>query len=461
MKTEMESLISYASLLVEKSDMTNHQATEQRKIDSRKKIDPLRNAQEICMRYVARGNVFPCRWVDRQNDPLKEQEFKDALKLTRWKLALKGNRTGYGVCSDEVRDFLDKEMRGWRDDVMKRSASLKHAQDITRRYVIRGQTLPRPLHDKNCTDSILLQEHKDYLKLLMWYKSLNGTGRKCPGYIFQYLDKEIPQWKDVAEFRKKPLSRVSDSKSYSTKSDAKSDASSVSNWNGSLNGSGDDDGDQDVDDEHCIRVLAQCPTDDSVSSNIINNVTNSEQMNSFLQRESAIYDGGTNHTAGGPRDRNTKKRNREDVNSRNSQDSANTTNSSELSSSEAPGHEQFNGSDNSPHGSEKSAQKFAPKPSNASQAGRNKKRSKQDPLEYARNIVNRYKVRGNVLPCRWLDRQNDPVREQEFKDALKLTRWKLALKGNRTGYGVCSDAVRDFLDQEMPGWRQERHASTS
>lgn len=105
--------------------------------------------------------------------------------------------------------------------------------------------------------------------------------------------------------------------------------------------------------------------------------------------------------------------------------------------------------------------KNTPKQQESSQTNRSRKRSKQDPLEYARNIVNRYKVRGNVLPCRWLDRQNDPVREQEFKDALKLTRWKLALKGNRTGYGVCSDEVRDFLDQEMPGWRQERHASTS
>mmetsp|Transcript_23221 Transcript_23221/g.39330 ORF Transcript_23221/g.39330 Transcript_23221/m.39330 type:complete len:124 (-) Transcript_23221:437-808(-) len=112
----MESLISYASLLVEKSKPNNGNETSDNRTTKQKKVDPLKIAQDIVARYVARGNVFPCRWADRQNDPTREQEFKDALKLTRWKLALKGNRAGYGICSDEVRDFLDEQMPGWRHD---------------------------------------------------------------------------------------------------------------------------------------------------------------------------------------------------------------------------------------------------------------------------------------------------------------------------------------------------------
>jgi hypothetical protein len=77
------------------------------------------------------------------------------------------------------------------------------------------------------------------------------------------------------------------------------------------------------------------------------------------------------------------------------------------------------------------------------------------PATFARDIVARYKLRGSVLPCRW-SHHDDPVRDQELTDALKLTRWKLAMKGNRTGYGVCSDEVRDYLDDNMPGWRLDR-----
>lgn len=358
----MESLVSYASLLVEKSNLTTDEVSQQRKVEGRKKIDPLKNAQEICMRYHCRGGVFPCRWVDRENDPLKEQEFKDALKLTRWKLALKGNRAGYGVCSDEVRDYLDKEMPGWRDDVMKRSASLKHAQDIARRYAIRGNTLPLPLKDKSVTDPIRLQEHKDFSKLMVWYKALNGTGRKCPQYIFQYLDKEIPNWTDVSCF----------SRYRSTPSKGKKKTPSESTTS--------------EDSDH-----------DSASSSV-----EAKQLDAIDASASGVE---------------LKKR--------------------EFCS----------------EGTDDDVQCNQVKRSRLSPKSEGLKRNNLDPLSYAHSIVERYKQRGRVLPCRWVDRQNDPEKEQEFKDALKLTRWKLALKGNRAGYGVCSDEVRDYLDKEMPGWR--------
>jgi hypothetical protein len=451
----MESLVSYASLLVEKSNMTSDEATEQRKIESRKKIDPLKNAQEICMRYLSRGKIFPCRWVDRQNDPVKEQEFKDALKLTRWKLALKGNRTGYGICSDEVRDYLDAEMKGWRDDVMKRSASLKHAQDITRRYVIRGNTLPRPLLEKDCTDSIRVQEHKDYKKLLQWHKALKGTGRKCPVYIFQYLDKEIPEWADVARFRIKVVNNSS------TKSSRQPNHVKMM-----MNESSD-----------ITLPVEKAPVEKiKVVNNVVDNLSTQPTSSALLIIAEAVLPDDTKSCEGNP----SRQVSQPSINGE-TLISTSVINATSITESRKRGYEEFLADEIGALTSNTSnaevttttsitttttttttiaAQSSSTvKTTSHSSSSEKNKRYKVEPLVYAQEIVQRYRSRYNVFPCRWVDRQNDPVKEQEFKDALKLTRWKLALKGNRTGYGVCSDEVRDYLDAEMPGWRGKRSTS--
>ena len=50
----------------------------------------------------------------RVNDPSREQEYKDAEHLSTWKSALKGkNRV---ICSPDLRDYLDENIPGWRDD---------------------------------------------------------------------------------------------------------------------------------------------------------------------------------------------------------------------------------------------------------------------------------------------------------------------------------------------------------
>ena len=50
-------------------------------------------------------------------------------------------------------------------------------------------------------------------------------------------------------------------------------------------------------------------------------------------------------------------------------------------------------------------------------------------VQKAREIVERYHQRGNELPRKLADR-SQPDREQEYKDAQKLTKWKQTLKGN-------------------------------
>lgn len=49
-------------------------------------------------------------------------------------------------------------------------------------------------------------------------------------------------------------------------------------------------------------------------------------------------------------------------------------------------------------------------------------------LKKAHGIVERYVQRGGILPREWRDRQNCPVREQEYQDANKLKHWKQAMR---------------------------------
>jgi hypothetical protein len=52
------------------------------------------------------------------------------------------------TCSDEVRDFLDENMPGWRDRVYSHqgrssSTQMSKARDIVKRYQERGYVRPR------------------------------------------------------------------------------------------------------------------------------------------------------------------------------------------------------------------------------------------------------------------------------------------------------------------------------
>ena len=54
-------------------------------------------------------------------------------------------------------------------------------------------------------------------------------------------------------------------------------------------------------------------------------------------------------------------------------------------------------------------------------------------------------------------RLKDPEKAQETKDAVSISTWKSSLKGyNRA---TCSKELCDYLDENMPGWRLDRHKS--
>ena len=79
-------------------------------------------------------------------------------------------------------------------------------------------------------------------------------------------------------------------------------------------------------------------------------------------------------------------------------------------------------------------------------------------MEDAEKIVQRAKARnlaGGRLAPRYLPMAKQTTKEliQESKDASKFGVWKRAF--NSEGSSKCFDTVRDYLDQEMPGWRTE------
>ena len=81
----------------------------------------------------------------------------------------------------------------------------------------------------------------------------------------------------------------------------------------------------------------------------------------------------------------------------------------------------------------------------------------ENAIKEARAIVGRASERvaggGAQLPCYIYKPKND-TEKQEVKDATKLNNWRAALKGVKSNR--CSDTVRDFLDVELPGWRDVR-----
>jgi hypothetical protein len=110
-------------------------------------LKQLKRAKEIVDRYLARDSVFPRELRDcGRSDPVRQQEYRDACKIKTWKYSLMG-KNRY-TCSDEVRDYLDENMPGWRDRVYShkgRSSTTQmcKARDIVQRYRERGCVRPR------------------------------------------------------------------------------------------------------------------------------------------------------------------------------------------------------------------------------------------------------------------------------------------------------------------------------
>ena len=71
-------------------------------------------------------------------------EYRDACKVKAWKYSLVGKNLH--TCSDEVRDYLDENMPGWRDRIYSHrgqssSLQMEKAREVVKRYEERGKSV--------------------------------------------------------------------------------------------------------------------------------------------------------------------------------------------------------------------------------------------------------------------------------------------------------------------------------
>ena len=144
------------------------------------KYDAMETAQGIVERYKLNGNVLPLITGN-------EQEKKDALKLSSWK--------GDGCCSDEVRDYLDKELSpDWRKVLEHKS--MEGWRELVERYRLNGNVLPSQIKKKNWMTPADEQQHKDAIKIRNLKEALRGGKGVARDDVTDYLDKAMPGWRD-------------------------------------------------------------------------------------------------------------------------------------------------------------------------------------------------------------------------------------------------------------------------
>ena len=145
---------------------------------------------------VANGGKLIPRSIFNKSKRIEfEIQHKDTKKLGHWKLGLKGKKKEK-KCSDEVRDYLDLNLPGWRDELDEKS--IKEAEGIVERARERvangGKLMPRNIIKEKRIG--FEQEHNDAQKLGDWKKALKGKGTtKCRNEIRDYLDENLPGWR--------------------------------------------------------------------------------------------------------------------------------------------------------------------------------------------------------------------------------------------------------------------------
>lgn len=425
------------------------------------KYDPMEIAEGIVARAKEREangeNLLPRIITNKKNRTSSEleQENKDGVKLSCWKLTLKGNKNGHN-CPDEVIDYLETELPGWRDNLDEKA--IEYAKNIVQRAKERESNglnlLPRHIPKKNRTTPELEQENKDAKKLVHWKKALNGDKNiRCSPEVRDYLDLELPGWRVEVDFDEKAMDDAKNivarakereangfklvprkccknkNKKY-TKEEIQEhkDAIKLGDWKKALKGNGKGKCCNEVKDyldlelpgwrdetdfdkkamEYAQNIVVRAKEREVNGLNLLPSfIDKKNKLTPELEQEyrDATKLGGWKKALKGKNDQRCSDEVRDYLDL------------------ELPG-------------------------------WRDKLDEKS--MENAKTIVARAKKReangGRLFP-RELDKKNRTTKEleQEYKDACKLGYWKKALKERKNSR--CSNEIRDYLDAELPGWR--------
>jgi len=409
-------------------------------------------------------NLIPrtIRNKEKRNTPELKQENKDAQKLGQWKKALKGKGRGH-ICSDEVCDYLDNNLKDWRKDLDEKA--MEDAKAIVERAIKRVENglnlLPRNIRNKeNRNTPELEQEYKDATKLGNWKNALKGQGNSsnCSDKVRDYLDLNLKDWRKKQDLDEKAMEdaiaiverakereknglnliprtiRNKENRNTLELEQENKDATKLGNWKNALKGQGNRSNCYDKVRDYLDLNLKDWRKEQDFDKKAM------EDAIAIVERANKRVENGLNLL---PRNIHNKK----------------NRNTLELEQEDK---------DATKLGHWKKALKGKGNRSICSDEVRdyldlNLKdwRKEQDfdkkAMEDAKAIVERAKERLenglNLIP-RWIDNKNRNTLEleQENKDARKLGHWKQALKG-KGDRSICSDEVRDYLDNNLKGWR--------
>ncbi len=398
-----------------------------------------------------------------------EEEHRDATKLDRWKQSLKG--LGHCKCPNEVRDYLDIHLIGWRDEINFDEKAIEDAKNIVKRAKERenngGRLIPRQMSEKNSDTPELIREYKDSIRLSHWKNALKGKGRgKCSDEVRDYLDIHLIGWRDEINFDQKALEdainivkrakeRKNNNKNIIPRKCCKNknkkyseeelqehkDGSKLGKWKEALKGKG------------------RCKCSDEVRNYLDLNLKGwrteidldekalEDAKNIVIRCKERVKNGGKIL----PRHIHKKEnRNTEELEQEN-----NDAVKLGIWKQSLKG-----------NGRSKCSEEVKDYLDTNLTGWRTEIDFDDNSLDYAINIVKRAKEReknGKRLLPRFInkkDNRNTSELEQEHKDAQKLMNWKQVLKGKGNGH-KCSDEVRDYLDLHLPEWRVKDDETSS
>jgi superfamily II DNA or RNA helicase len=396
----------------------------------------------------------------KKNTPESEQEYKDAKKLGRLKQSLKGKKQLR--CSDEIKDYLDKNLIGWRDEIDFEKEAINFAKKIVERGIIReqngGRKIPRNIYKKIRTTPEFEEENRDATKLNNWKTALKGKNdQNCTDEVRDYLDENLVGWRDEHEEdainfakaivergllreqcggRKLPTQiREKEKRTTPGLEQENKDANKLGQWRLALKGKNN---------SLCTKSV-QKYLDENLEGwrNEIN--LEVEAMKFAIN----IVQRGILREQNGGKKLPIKK---------------------EPHLITTPEMEQEN-KDSVKLGSWK--QSLKGKKTICPESVRNyldinlegwSYDLEKKAINFAQEIVQRSLLReqteGRKIPRQICDKnRTTPELEQEHKDAIKLDNWKSALK--EKGKGICSDEVQEYLDQNLQGWRKEEQQTST
>jgi superfamily II DNA or RNA helicase len=430
----------------------------------------MKRAIEIVDRAILReeneGNLIPkkcCKNKNNQYTEEKLQETKDSQKLGRWKQALKGKGSG-SKCSNEVRDYLDENLPGWRDEINLEEIAMKQAIEIVDRAILRkengGNLIPKACcHNKNkkYTEE-QLQETKDTQKLGCWKQALKGKGKsKCSNKVRDYLDENLLGWRDdLEEIAMKqaieiverarlreanggnliPKHCYNKNKKYTEEQlQEHNDAQKLQNWKQSLKGNGKSNCSNEVRDYLDENLLGWRDDLEEIAM---------KQAIEIVDRAILRKENGGNLI---PKEC-CKNKNKKYTESQ----------LQEHKDAQKLGYWKQSLKGNG-HGCKCSKEVRDYLDKNLL-GWRDEINLEEIAMKQAIEIVDRAILRkengGNLIPkecCHNKNKQYTEEQLQETKDSQKLGHWKQALKGK--GKSKCSNEVRDYLDENLLGWRND------